>query len=240
MLKFAKWQKICFRRQKLVGDLEGILDRKLIQLLSEIKESEWDKLILNLTRYAFYEMERKYWKYERVPKGLTAEDIALESISDLLEGIRKWDYTNQPNLLNFLRSAVDSKISHLFEMKDYNLIERFPVTEDDQEREELMKKADPVSEHACFSPADPQNPEETLIQKQVSERDKAAVSALFEAVKGDDQLENLFMLIMDGYMKPSEIAEEMKIDVKEVNNLQKRLRRKFKKLRSNTKPKEKL
>lgn len=216
------------------------MDRKLIQLLSEIKESEWDKLILSLTRYAFYEMERKYWKYGRVPKGLTPEDIALESISDLFEGTRKWDYANQPDLLSFLKSVVDSKVSHLFELEDYNLIERFPITEDGQEAEELMKKADPVSEHACYSPTDPQDPEETLIQKQVMEGDKAAVSALFETVKGDDQLENLFMLIMDGYIKPSEIVEEMKIDVKEVNNLQKRIRRKYKNLRSNTKTKEKL
>lgn len=212
------------------------MDRKLIQLLSEIKESEWDKLILNLTRYTFYEMERKYWKYERVPKGLTPEDIALESISALFKGTRKWDYAKQPDLLIFLKSVADSKISHLFEMEDYNLIERIPTTEDGQEVEELLKKADPVPEHACYWPTDPQNPEETLIQKQVSEGDKATVSAFFEVVKGDDQLENLFMLIMDGYMKPSEIAEEMKIDVKEVNNLQKRLRRKFKNSEVTPKP----
>lgn len=239
MLKFATWQKIFFCRQEVRGEPEVILDRKLTQILCEIKEYEWDKLILSLTKYTFYEMERKYWKYGRVPKGLTPEDIALDSITALFEGTRKWDYANRPDLLGFLKSVADSKISHLFELEDYNLIERFPVTEDGQEVEELMKKADPVSENACYSPADPQDPEKILIQKQAIEGDKAAVSALFEVVKGDDQLENLFMLIMDGYLKPSEIAEKMKIDVKEVNNLQKRIRRKYKNLRSNTKTKEK-
>ncbi len=215
------------------------MDKKLIEKINGITESEWDMLVLNLTRYTIYEMDRKTWMHRRIPNGLTPEDLALEAIADFLDRKRTWNYEKQPNLLYFLKSVVDSKISHLFELDDYKRTQPFPMTEEGQEVEEMLDKANPAADHACYSPIKSLNPEEILLKKEEKQGDEAVVRMLIDLIAGDKELETLFDLICDG-LKPAEIAAKMRINVKEVYNLKKRLDRKCRELRATIKSKENL
>lgn len=188
-----------------------------------------------LTNYAQRKIYRIRWRYETdtLPKGQTAADIALEAIKDIFDGNRKWNLSKNPDLYTYLTSIVDSKISHLYELKEHKLTKSMPITEEGREVEELLDKADPTSDHAIYLTPSSNNPEDILLEKEKIKRDETAVNAFFEAIHGDKDLEKLASLIMDGYVKPSEIAEQMGVEVKEVYNLQKRFRRKCKELKMN-------
>ena len=51
------------------------------------------------------------------PGGIEAADLAAAAIVDILEGNRVWDPKAHPDLLNFLRSVVDSKVSPYAKLK---------------------------------------------------------------------------------------------------------------------------
>ena len=206
------------------------MDREVIK---RIEEAAWDGIILKLTNYAIFKTNRLYWKYRTLPQGLTPEDMVMEAINKMFEGKRKWNPSKNPDLYSYLKSVVDSDISHIYETKEYGLTQPFPETEERQEVEELLDRADPTSDHAIYLTPPVLNPEETLLEKEKIKGDEATVDLFFEAIKGDKKLEDLASLIMEGYTKPAEIAEQMGIDVKEVNNLQKRFRRKSKEFRNN-------
>lgn len=213
------------------------MDKDVIKLL---EETDWDSITLKLTKYAILKIERLSWRYGKFPKGLTAEDMVQEAIASLFEGKRNWNHTRNPDLFEYLKSVIDSKVSHLYESKEYKLTQPFPTTEEGQDVEELLDKADPTSDHAIYLTPSSNNPEDALLEKEKIKRDEAAVNAFFEAIHGEKDIEKLASLIMDGYVKPSEIAKQMGVEVKEVYNLQKRFRRKCKEFTTNPLKKEEI
>jgi DNA-directed RNA polymerase specialized sigma24 family protein len=213
------------------------LEREIIKRLEEV---DWERIILMLTNYAQRKVDRIRWGYETdtLPKGQTPADIALEAIKDIFDGNRKWNPSRNPDLYTYLTSIVDSKISHLCEMKEHKVTRSMPITEKGKEVEEFLNKADPTSDHASYLTPVGHNPEAVLLKKEKMKRDEVTVSAFFEAIQGDRELEKLASLIMDGYIKPSEIAEQMNVEVREVYNLQKRFRRKCKDFKENSRKEE--
>lgn len=206
------------------------MDRELIKRIEEV---DWDKIIFKLTIYTLFKIKRLTWKYGTLPQGLTPEDIVMGAINKMFEGERKWNPSKYPDLYIYLKSVVRSDVSHLYEAKEYEIIQPIPETEEGQEIEELLDKADPTSDHAIHLTSSVLNPEEALIEKENMKNDEVTVDLFFEAIKGDKELEDLAALIMEGYTKSAEIAEQMGIDVKEVYNLRKRFRRKGKEFRNN-------
>lgn len=207
------------------------MDKEVIKLL---EEADWNSITLKLANYTVYKLKRITWKEQRLPMGLMPEDMVQETIASLFEGTRNWNRTKYPDLFEYLKSIIDSKVSHLYESKEYKLTQPFPTTEEGQEVEEILDKADPTSDHAIYLTPSSNNAEDALLEKEKIKWDEAAVNAFFEAIHGDKDLEKLASLIMDGYVKPSEIAEQMGVEVREIYNLQKRFRRKCKEFKINS------
>lgn len=208
------------------------------EAIKYIEEVDWESITLKLTRYAILKIKRLSWKHERLPMGLTDEDMAQEAIANLFEGKRNWDRAKYPDLYWYLKSVIDSKVSKLYKLKEYKLTQPFPTTREGQEVEELLDIADPSDDNATYLMQPILDPNETLLEKEKKGNDEVIVNTFFEAIKGDKDLERLLSLFMDGYTKPSEIAEQMGIKAKEIYNLQKRFKRKYKEFRNNTLKKE--
>jgi len=210
------------------------------EIVKHLEEANWERIILMLTNYAQKKIDRIKWRYETdtLPMGQTSADIALEAIKDIFDGNRKWNLSKNPDLYTYLTSIVDSKISHLYELKEHKITKSMPTTEEGQDIEELLDKAEPTSDHAIYLTPSNYNPEDALLEREKIKRDEATVNAFFEAIQGDEDLEKLASLIMDGYVKSSEIAEQMNVDVKEIYNLRKRFKRKCKDFKANSFKKE--
>ena len=213
------------------------MDKKKRELL---EQADWDIIIPSLLKYTLNKLRWRFF-YDNSPLGgmdinQIAQDQVMGAIGKLWDETVSWDYEKKDNLLYYIQSGIKSQISHLFDNDEYLTTERFPVAFTDgsnkaTEIEEVLKKANPQEEHARdITPSTPPNPEKALLDKEQEEEDKAATDALLERLKGDKELEDVVWCIMAEITKPQEIAKEMGVEVKHVNNLQKKLRRAYKDL----------
>ncbi len=126
--------------------------------------------------------------------------------------------------LNYLKSVVNSKVNHLYGLKEYKTTDPFKETEDGKIAEELLEKADPSSDHASNLVQQTLNPEEELVRK---ENEEEIINLVFEAIEGYEDLQELVTCLMSGILKSGEIAEEMGREINDVYNLKRKLRRKL-------------
>jgi len=157
----------------------------------------------------------------------------MESIRKLLDETRAWDPNEKDDLVIHLMTIIKSEISHLDDDKEHQATKRFPInlgSNDDHPVEELLKRAQPLEEHASISPAPLLNPEECLEENERLERCTLIEKTIMEKVNHLPELAEVVLCIMMGITKPREIAMELGVAVTEINNRQKRLRRIYKDL----------
>ncbi|TWT60974.1 hypothetical protein [Rubinisphaera italica] len=181
----------------------------------KLSEVEWEELVGKLTLHAHSKLIKLYWRgvpYAKggaIPGAPSAQDFAAEAIEAFLDGTRTWDKTKHPDFLQFLLSVVDSKINHLVESAENRKTRRIDTAK---------KHIEPAYELRGKS----KRPDEIVIDEEARRRNREAVLA----VLGDDKLaKSLFECIEAEITKPAEIAEYLGLDVSDVNNAQKRLRR---------------
>jgi DNA-directed RNA polymerase specialized sigma24 family protein len=205
-----------------------------------LDQANWDEIIPQLLKYALSKLRRLDINVSSPLSGLDLNQVAEEQV---MEAIRKvwdetvtWDYEKKDDLLLFLKGVVKSQVSHLCDNEEYLKTKRFPIAAemsdgDPIEVEEILDKANPHEKHAeVMATAPLPNPDEILSEKERGMQDKAAMDALLGRLNGDKELEDAVMCIMAGLTTPREIAKEMGVETKHVNNLQKRLRRIYKDL----------
>lgn len=208
------------------------MDKEVLRRLEGMDSAEWDRIVLQLTAYAGNLLRRKSWRTGTAPAGVMADDLVLESIEAIFDEKRKWNPSNNPDLSNYLKSVVKSKVSHLYELKEYKTTDRYRETEDGKTIDE--QTADPSADHALHLVQEqPKSPEEILLYKQECDNDKRVVDSFLDAIKGDDELEELVLIIMDGHIKSREIAKQMGKDEKYVYNLMKRFKRRCEEFKAN-------
>lgn len=211
------------------------MDKRKRELLDK---ANWDEIIPRLLKYS---LSKLWWldindNSPLAGKNLNqiSEDQVMDAIGKLWDETVMWDYDKKDDLLIFLKGVVKSQISHLCDNEEYLKTERFPIAPEGSsgehvEVEEALKKAKPHEKHAEVMASAPiPVPDEVLMEKEQEKQDKAAMDALLERMNGDKELEEVVMCIMAGSAKPREIAKEMGVETKHVNNLQKKLRRIYK------------
>lgn len=159
-------------------------------------------------RYAHSRITKLQWhtKDGQARAGHDATDVAKEAMSRVFDGRRKWDPKTYPNIFEYLRSVVNSLISHSINAPGHVLQGvPSPGAESDE----------PVTE---VETPDTITPIDHLIHKDLSEY-------LAKAAKGDEILEGIILCIECGVEKPADMAEELKVDIEEVYKARKRLRR---------------
>lgn len=174
--------------------------------------------------------ERYHWRSdtpEILPKGYELQDVVQQVIVQTICGERKWDPEKgslRPWLKDQVKSVIDAlaksashkKEAPLFNNEDNNL----------SEEEALV-----VLEVDGSDNQDHLNPEETLIDREHDEERKTRAvymcSALFNAVEGDYELEEVLEAIIDDCEpKRRFLAEKLNVPVENIDNRLKRLRRK--------------
>lgn len=169
------------------------------QRLFEVDEAKWGDIYEELLDYARFKMGSSFTKGGgALPLGHKPEDIAQEAIRRVLEGKRRWDPNQDPDLCDYLKSVVSSLISALWEKADYS-----------------RKDGDPVEEHLDISSSENPTYNDCL---------DALKEILDEATSDDVDLEYVRMGFEDE-MKSAQIASFIGSEVKEVYTLTRKLRR---------------
>lgn len=204
--------------------------------LTAIETADWDDIYSRAVKFAVSKLSFKADVPRKgVPKEEEAEEFVNEAIKKIIEaavgeetegvkkGLRKWDPNRGP-LDKYLLSVIKSDISHLYESEEYLSTARMPIStginEDDPiEVEELLKRACAPEKHADgINPDPPETPEESHSVNEVR-------NMLLKTVEGDSELEGIVLCMLDGFEKPGDIAEQLGIETRVVNNARKRLQR---------------
>jgi len=132
-------------------------------------------------------------------------------------GQRAWDRTAYPDFAKFMKSVIDSRISSLVRS----------VANRTTRRIGRPGASDEGAAAYEFSGYD-EEPIELDIQREDAEAFGAAV---IKSLDGDEQAFQVLECLEADITKPAEIAEYLGVPVQEINNVQKRLRRKLNDLR---------
>jgi hypothetical protein len=188
----------------------------------QLSDDQWAELVERLTLHASCKLLRLCWRGivgsrgGAAPGGVEPADLAAAAITDVIEGTRSWDREAQPDFLNFLRGVVDSKVSHL-------------VREVENRKSRRLAPADSGEEGAAAHGVAGREPDpaQFVQEREAADRFRARV---FKAVEGDEIASKVFECLEAEYTKPQEMAELLGLTVSEINNAQKRLRRKVNEL----------
>lgn len=178
------------------------------------ENEQWRKILNRLTLYAQRKFVRLGWKNKdgyRSPRGQGPEDIASEVILRTIEGRRVHNAERCPGFEQFLRGGVDSIISHIIDSPEFEKRKATPfVVADKDETKEIEsegREADPLQ--ICI--------EKDMVQK---------VKAILEKNFAEDKIViGIFECYKASIYNRSEMAEYLEVDIKEIDNAQKRLRR---------------
>jgi len=175
------------------------------ELINFLNEQDWSDLIKRLIAYVHFKVNyHKKWLRgsKDLIEGYKPEDIVFESISDIYIGDRNWNKERYSLLIDFLKSVIDSKVSNL-------------ITSYSQTHQNVVNNEE---EHELFGTISVERDSLDLI---ISDEFLAEV---YKSIEGDNELEEIVLLILDD-LPNREIAQELDIEVKDVVNRKKKLKR---------------
>ena len=181
-------------------------DPTVFERIQAMGFKQLDDLIVELTACAAWQIARrtKWMPRGVLPKGYDAESLALEAITRVLDGRRCWDPAAEPDFLRYLKSVVPSILWDLQKAA---------------EKEKLEPGSDEVEGSVEALPFSGPAPDEEMELEDTKNRMLAA----FE--DSNDQL--VLLCLFEGITKPSEIAEETKLSVKDVNRIKQKIQRRL-------------
>jgi len=164
--------------------------------------------------YAQRKFVRLGWRSKdryRSPHGQGPDDIASEAIIRTIENRRVYNAQKCPDFEHFLRGCVDSIICNLIDSHEFKKRKEIPyIVTDEGETKEIElegKEADPL---------------QTYIEKDMVQK----VESILEQNFAEDKIViGIYECFKAGIYKRSELADYLGVDVKEIDNAQKRLRR---------------
>lgn len=184
--------------------------------IPDLSDDRWDELLERSTRHASCKLAKLTWRGVRrgsAPGGIEAPDLAATALELVILGKRSWDRAAYPDFEVFLRGVVDSLISNL-------------VRSLENRRTRRIGHPDPAEESSDpegFAGREP-GPVELLVSREDQEAFRAAV---IKALEGDGEAFQVLECLEAGITKPAEIAAYLGLPVSEINNTQRRLRRKL-------------
>ena len=193
--------------------------------LPELTREQWEEYLERLTLYAVKKFRFNGWVgkggIRTGPQGKAPEDVAYEAVLKAFSGERKYNNEAYSDFMSFLRSIVDSLVSHLAESFEGKKFKPIPVATTDQgDCEEIeFEGKEPTPDRRC-------------IHKDLTEKVKAVLTDEF---KGDTVVNGILECFEADVTKDAEMALLLEIDVKEIYNAKKRLQRVIEKKLQNLK-----
>lgn len=195
------------------------------EALAKFEKAVTDEPFLEqLLSFALRRKRANYWRGVwdgHLPGGKEVSDVVQEAVEDILLGKRAWDPDRNPDLLDFMRSVVNSKISHLQEGADNRRGELAPVAA----AEAGVDHFDTFP-HLKAPTADVQ-----LQEKEDEARNSDLILRFYDFVADDELLQGIVGCMIEGVSKRSEIAAALKTKEQEITNADKRLERRCKEFR---------
>ncbi len=175
---------IIFGRAGAIWGEHVLTERKPLE--QAIREADWDSLLPRLATYAENRLRRVGWAAGRdhEPSAASVQDTVNLAIERCLDGSRKWTDDAPEDLERFLCGVIKSIVSSARKSADRD---KATPTEDAGEE---VQHHDPL-------------PDEILAEGDRS----LLLEATAATVEGDEEQEQLYLAILDGYMKREELAE---------------------------------
>ena len=153
----------------------------------------------------------KYFHGKR-GRAYKAEDVVQEVILKIIDGTRKWNFIEYPDLTRFMIWNIKSFIHSLYKKEKYHdYIEDFSNHDDDT--------TDSIIIPSCISP------EDIELNYEIMEK----IKIFYDRLEADNEFECLKVIdYMRLEYKNSEIAKRLKIKPSDVVNIKKRIKNKLK------------
>lgn len=172
-----------------------IMDEKTYIKL--LSSQEWESIYPKLTYYARWQTRIKGIPLDR------AEDLASEAMNRTFQGERRWNPV-KIGILPYLKGVVRSIANHLVESVEY------------QRKQSDVREDQSQSIIETFPTTDP---------TPVDEIEKEELLNFLLNSAGDDENMQLVILCLDEGQRGQEIANSLDMDIREVNNKMKKIRR---------------
>jgi DNA-directed RNA polymerase specialized sigma24 family protein len=193
----------------------------------KLQEADWKTIGIKLAAYARWKARNLNWRTGRagdLAKGKRAEDLVAEAIEKVLDGTRALNLEGKDDLLDCLKNVVDSDINHLAKSADN--VRQHRLRENEQ-GEELRDKMEFEAAHHNYNelisqqPGDPGDHVAKLDEQQAEGR----IDQLLQSLADEKDLMEVLEVMLEGEIKPKDIADRLKTSVSDINNRLKRIRR---------------
>lgn len=203
-------------------------DRSLVPgAQRELWQTDWGQIGKQLLAFAVYWARLYRWHSGGVhllARGMELQDVVQDVIDKTLRGQRKWNPDRGP-LVPWLKDQIKSEIDALAKSAAHRREET--LEPDWHLAEEGNGAEEQTARQASASYAEgSMDPEAILVEAEGTISADKTVAALFQALRGDQELEDVVQAVLDGCEpKPRYLAERLGLSVEEINNRVRRLRR---------------
>lgn len=173
------------------------------KLWRKLNAQNWDELMDKLYAHSISRINWFGLKSEIKTQGKQSKDFAHEAVTLLWEGKRKWDDVKEPDLVQYLKSVINSLIYNMVKSKERDVFTGWDLTEGIKD--------------SVFV--------DLMLEKRLIGDD--FVKKLEKSFDADKEISLVFKSLAAGF-KPAEIEEKHGISISSVRNAQKRLRRHIK------------
>ncbi len=191
--------------------------------LAKFEQTVTDEFIERLAVFALRRTRGRYWRgvwNGHLPDGKDATDVVAEALDDVIHGRRAWNPQKDPDLFAFMRSVVNSKVSHL-RTGEENQQCRMALEEKDDEGRDRIEQL----------PTDAATAAEELQASEDESRNGDLLLHFYDFVAGDDLVRRIVGCAIDGVEKRADFAAALNVNEQEITNATKRMERRFKDFR---------
>jgi hypothetical protein len=153
-----------------------------------------------------------------LPEGNSPESIAHEVVLKVLTGVRIWDESKEPSIINALKGMVKSEIWHLYEKLEESLLESTNTPLPDGK-----ERTDDSFSTTKLHP-DELSPEGQVLANERARLEYAAMTLLLREVEGNADLELVALALCDTD-SPAEISVRTGLTIQRVYTARRELKR---------------
>lgn len=190
--------------------------------LAQFEKAVTDDVFMEqLLSFTLRRKRARYWRGVwdgHLPDGKDVADIVQEAITDVVHGRRAWNPEKNPDLLDFMRSVVNSKISGLRTSSE-NVNMKLVVATGEDSRDPLETLPDGADAAT------------QLQEKEDEARNSELILLFYDFTAGDKLIQGIVGCAIEGVTKRAEIAAALKVKEQDITNANKRLERSFKEFR---------
>ncbi|MGA3208779.1 MAG: hypothetical protein ABSE05_13280 [Syntrophales bacterium] len=206
-------------------DLELENERYNPSVRKDLEQADWKSILPQLLWFARLQCNKFYWLGDRHlhPQYLVQEAIALAFGRGENGGYRNWNKEYYPDLTSFLKGVIKSIVSHKVDH-----LKEFPHDSFELKEEQghgSMEEDIHVSK-SIYDGMSGDSPEASFERFEKEKEFSERVMKLKSLAGGDEEMGIVMMCFEEGISTRREIAEATGYDVKSIDNITKRIKRK--------------